>query len=246
MVKLIRFGGSRQSECQLSAVWTIATRLGARLDPKTQSYRFPERVFNQLTAEVCEIRARQQGKPDGKTAESAVISYENPSLSVSQRNTCLSLEKGQRPARETQTGTHLIQKEERIKETPTPTPTPNRRGEAQRDEALPDEGKKRASPLLWARIKFIGVMKDMGNYLLNSRPLSPHLANGFKDWQSFGFDSLAVKAWRDEELTLVLSANDPEVARRGLEKYRTRWEASLRKWYECEVRVELTEAGRKS
>lgn len=244
LVKLIRFGGSRQSECQLSDVWTIAKRLGATFDPKTQSYRFPHPVFKQLTEEVCEIRARQQGKTDGKTPTSAVSPCGNPSMSVSQRNTSLSPEKRQRPTRETQAGTHLIQKEERIKETPTPTPTPSTSGEAQKDKGFPDEDEKRASQLLWARSKFTGVMKDMGSHLLNSRPPSPHLTNGLRDWQSFGFDSLAVRAWRDEELTLVLSANDPEAARRGLDKYRKTWEASLRKWYECEVRVELVEAER--
>jgi hypothetical protein len=242
LIKLIRFGGNRQSECQLSDVWTIATRLGATFDRKTHSYRFPEPVLKQLTAEVGDIRARQQGKSDRNTSESAVSPCGNPSVSVTP-------EKHQRVTRETQayhqrdaSGDPSNIERKRIKETPTPTPTPNETDEAHKDKSFPNKDEKEGWLLAWVRIKFTGVMKDIRDHLLNSRPHSLHLTNGFSDWRSFGFGSLAVQSWRDEDLTLVLSTNDPEAARRGLDKYRKLWQASLRKWYECEVRVEFVKA----
>jgi hypothetical protein len=91
-------------------------------------------------------------------------------------------------------------------------------------------------------------MKDMGSHLLDtSRPPNPHLTNGFAEWQEFGFNSLAVEvaARRGEVLALVLSATDLAAVRYGLDKYRKKWEAALRKWYECEVHVELKQAQRK-
>jgi hypothetical protein len=96
--------------------------------------------------------------------------------------------------------------------------------------------------LKYARNQFIGVMNDMGDHLFNSsQPPLPHLANGFADWQEFGFDSLAVEAaaTRGNELMLVLSAFDLAAARRGLDKYRRTWEASLLKWFGGKVQIEL-------
>jgi hypothetical protein len=91
-------------------------------------------------------------------------------------------------------------------------------------------------------------MKDMGNHLLDSsKPPSPHLVNGASDWQKFGFNSLAVEAAARHcnEWALVLSASDTEAAQRGLKKYRRAWNASLRKWFESEVHVQLQPAQRK-
>ncbi|MDE3202270.1 MAG: hypothetical protein KGN79_15265 [Acidobacteriota bacterium] len=81
-----------------------------------------------------------------------------------------------------------------------------------------------------------------------SRPPVPHLANGGVEWEEFGLNSLAVEAaaWRGEVLALVLSAPDPAATRRGLGKYRRTWEAIIRKWYACEVQVDLQLAERKS
>jgi hypothetical protein len=107
---------------------------------------------------------------------------------------------------------------------------------------FPDKGEPDAD-LNWARVKFTGVMKDIQNRLFTSRP-NQHLANGFADWQEFGFDSLSVERvlWRGETLVLILAGVDAEAARLGLDKYHQKWQASLRKWYECEVDVELLQA----
>jgi len=91
--------------------------------------------------------------------------------------------------------------------------------------------------------------RERGDHLLDTnRPLIPSLTNGFADWQDFGFSSMAVEAakWRGAVLTLNLSVDDPAATRRGFDKYRKKWEASLRKWYECEVLIELQQAQRKS
>ena len=77
-----------------------------------------------------------------------------------------------------------------------------------------------------------------------NRPPNPRLANGYAEWEKFGFGSLAVEAAtrRGKVLALTLSARDPTAARRGLERYHRRWEASCREWFDCEVTVDLQEA----
>jgi hypothetical protein len=245
LVKLTRFGGSRDSECQLLNSWFVAERLGAKYDCRTLSYSLPSEVAQSLNAEVEALREKQQGKPLQRLVGSAHPECGNPPLRVSQRNASDSPAIRQRRTRETQTGSHLIRKEERNKE--VPTPTPSHRCEAEKSKDSPDEDGP--DPLLkWAQIKFTGVMKDMGNHLLDtSKNPAPHLANGFADWQDFGLDSLAVEAatWRGEVLVLTLSASDVAAARRGLEKYLRTWNASLRKWYKCQVHVELQQSQRK-
>jgi hypothetical protein len=242
LVKLTRFGGSKDSECELKDSWFAANRLGVTYDSGTHSYSLPPQVAQRLISEVKAIREKQQGKMPQSTPRGAPRTCGKPPLRVSQRNASVSPAIRQRAARETQTGTHLIREEGRTEEVLSPTPSHD--GEAQKAKDSPDEDEP--DPLLrWARIKFTGVMKDMGNHLLDSsRPPVPHLANGFAEWERFGFDSLAVEAaaWRGEVLVLVLSASDPAAARRGLDKYRKKWEASLHKWYKCEVNVELQQA----
>lgn len=96
--------------------------------------------------------------------------------------------------------------------------------------------------LKWARASFNGVIDDMRVHLLDtSKPPNPHLANGYDEWRQFGFNSLAVKAaaMRGNVLALVLSVSDLAAARRGLDKYRRVWEASLLKWFGSKVHIEL-------
>jgi len=101
-------------------------------------------------------------------------------------------------------------------------------------------------PLLkWASDQFNRVINEMRAHLLDtSRPPNPRLANGFADWERFGFNSLAVEGAtrRGEVLTLVLSATDPGAGRDGLKKYRRVWGVSLGKWFGAgvEVRSEVT------
>jgi len=159
LVKLTRFGGSRESECQLSDSWAVATHLGATFDRKTLSYRFPDSVFEKLASEVCEIRTRQQRK-------AAASSCGNLSVTVSQRNTCLSPEKRQRPIRETQAGSHLIRKEERIERTISPNP-PSQADSVGLTKTDPDKDEPDGL-LRWARNKFTGVIDDMRNHLLDT------------------------------------------------------------------------------
>jgi hypothetical protein len=96
-----------------------------------------------------------------------------------------------------------------------------------------------------ARDRLNGAIDNMRAHILDtSRPPVPNLANGFVDWESFGFNSLAIEAatWRGKTLELQLSARDPAAARRGLEKYHWKWEASCREWFDCEVTVDLQDA----
>jgi hypothetical protein len=242
LVKLIRFGGSKDSECQLLDSRVLADRLGAKYHPRTLSFSLPPKVNQRLEAEVSALRERQQGKPSPNVLNCAPRNCGNLILSVSQRDASVSLAIRQRSIRETQTGGHLIQEERRREEVPTPTPSHDCEAKKPKDTSEENEPD---SLLSWSQIKFTGVMKDMGSHLLDtSKPSVPHLANGFADWQEFGLNSLAVEAaaWRGALLELALSAFDLAAARRGLEKYNRTWNASLRKWFECEVRVELQQA----
>lgn len=242
LIKLTRFRGSKESECQLRDSREAANRLGAIYNARSVSFSLPPEVEKRLKAEVASIRERQQGKSTPKAARGAPQACGNLPFSVSHRSAGVSPEKRQRPTGETQTCSHLIQEERRIEEGPTPTPTPSDSGEAQKDKDSPDEDEP--DPLRWATIVFTGVMNDLGDHLFDtSRPPNPRFANGADDWAKFGFNSLAVEAaeWHGERLTLILSASDPAAALRGLEKYRRKWDESLRKWYQCEVRVTLVE-----
>jgi hypothetical protein len=243
LVKLVRRGGSQQSECKLLDAWKAAKRFGAVYERKTLSCSFPHEAMLRLENDVKEIRARQQGKKGQSVSYGALRACGEPSVRVSQRNTGVSPEKHQRTTRETQTGTHLLGEEVRSKESPTPTPTPEVHCKAEEDKDSPDEDEP-DELLKCARRIFTGVMNELEDDLFNaSRPPARHLANGFADWQQFGFRSLAVEAaaWHGEVLMLVLSASDPAAARRGLERYRKQWKVALRKWYECEVDVNVQE-----
>lgn len=242
LVKLIRFKGSRASECQLSDAWVIANRLGAKFDSNSQTYQFPLQVSERLKSEVHAIRQRQQGKPSRDAGSPRANFCGNLKRSVSQRDAGVSPERRQRSTRETRTGTHLIQKEERTEKNPTPHP-PTHDGEAQAEKA--DSDKDDPDGLLkWAEAVFTGPMNDLGDHLFDtSKPPNPRFKNGFQEWEDFAFGSLAVKAaeWRGAVLVLTLSASDPAAARAGLVKYRRTWEPSLRRWYRCEVRCEVQE-----
>jgi hypothetical protein len=179
-----------------------------------------------------------------RNAEIASQSGFHSLFSVSQRDANVSHLLRPRATRETQTGTHLLLEEGRIEEVPSPTPSHG--FEANEAKDSPDEDGPDAD-LRWARIKFTGVMNDMCDHMFDtSRPPNPRFEDGAAEWEKFGLNSLAVErvAWRGEVPVLVLSANDPAAARRGLEKYHRKWDASLRKRFDCEVWVELQQAQR--
>ena len=244
LVELIRFGGNKASECKLLDSKKAALSLGAIYDSKTISWSLPRDKAKRLGHEIATICERQQGRPVRRIEGASENDCENRHLYVSQRNASVSPEKRQRATRETQAGTHLIRKKERIEEALTCSPSPSDGGEAEKGKDSSDEYEPEGL-LELARAKFTGVMNDLGDDLFDTnRPPVPHLANGFADWEEFGFNSLAVEAakWRGETLELCLSARDPAAVRRGLEKYHRKWNASLRKWFACEVKVELREA----
>jgi hypothetical protein len=167
-------------------------------------------------------------------------------LSVSQRNAGVLSAIRQCCTGETQTGFHLLLQNTRLQNIPSPHP-PAQDEEAQRAKDFPDENGPDGL-LRWAQIKFTGVMDDMRAHVLDtSRPPNPSFTNGAADWEEFGLNSWAVEAaeWRGKTLMLVLCASDPTAARRGLDKYREKWKASLCKWYGCDVDVELQPAQRK-
>ena len=243
LVKLVRRGGSQESECELLNSWEAAKRLGAEYLKKSLSWSLPPDVELRLEKEVKAIRARQQGKKAQAVRRDTLQTGGKPSLGVSQRNAGVSPEARQRATRETQTGTHLLQEEVRNEEVPTPTPTPTENSAAPKDKDSPDEDEP-DELLKFARRAFIGVIDEMRAHLLDTnRPPSPQLANGYADWEEFGFGSLAVEraAQRGEGLALVLSASDPAAAREGLKKYHRTWEPSLRTWYRRKVEWEIQE-----
>jgi hypothetical protein len=252
LIKRLPTSGNRKSTCQLFDVKALAESHGAMRPRGSSHFELPEPTRERLEAQVRAIRQCQQAKPKARVLNSGKMNAEIVTLSgfqshfsVSQRDATVSHLIRQRATRETQTESHLIQQEGRIEEGPTPTPTPSESGAAQKDKDSPDEDEP--DPLQLATHAFIGVMNDLGDHLFDtSRPPAPHLANGAADWEAFGLNSLGVEAaaWRGEALELVLSASDPAAALRGLEKYRKNWEAALRKWYGCEVKIALVKAQR--
>lgn len=245
LVKLIHRRGSRKSECQLLDSREVAKRLGAVLNRRTLLFSMPPEVTRKLRAEVEAIRKRQQGKSLQAHPRRAPNGSGNLPLRVSQRNASVSPAIRQRSTRETQRESHLIQEEGRNEEITSPYP-PCHDEAGQKDKDSPDEDEPDRL-LKFARAVFTGVMKDMGCHLLDtSRPPNPRYANGYADWEQFGFGSLAVEAAesRGAGLALVLSACDPDAARSGLEKYRRKWDESLRKWFGCKVYCELQDTWR--
>lgn len=233
LVKLVRRGGSQESECELLNSGEAAKRLGAEYVKRSLSWTLKPDAALRLSTEVEAIRQKQQGHR-----------VRNPSSRVSQRNASVSPAIRQRVTRETQTGSYPIREEGRTEEVPSPTPSrgdESHFGEGQKDKDSPDEDEP--DPLLkWARAAFTGPMNDLGDHLFDSsKPPVRHLANGASEWERFGFESLAVvaAAWRGKVLLLSLSAHNPGEAARGLYKYRKTWGTSLRKWFECEVHIEM-------
>lgn len=234
LVKRIRRGGSQPDCYELLNACEAAKRWGAVYVSKSVSYSLSAENARLLKASIKDFRAKQRDNKSASQTDSCVLSQRR------QR----SRGKHQCASRETQTGSHLIQEEGRNEECPTPTPSHD--GATQKNKDTPDEDEPDGL-MRWAANQFTGVMKDMGSHLLNtSRPPVPHLANGFADWQEFGFNSLAVEAAarRGDVLELVLSASDPAAARRGLEKYHRAFDASLRTRYGCEVKIALVKAQR--
>jgi hypothetical protein len=212
----------------------------------------PPNRIEELSGEVAILLTTMQKKPkSGRETEAADRTdfghqgCANLFLLDSKRDAAVSPERHHWSARESQVGFHLIQ--QNTKPQKIPSPTPSQEHESQKAKDSPDEDEP--EPLLkLARAAFTGPMNDFGDHLFDSsRPPAQHLANGAGEWEEFGFDSLAVEAaaWCGEVLVLVLSAYDPAAAERGLYKYRKTWEPSLRKWFECEVQVELRQAQRK-
>jgi hypothetical protein len=246
LIKRRPTSGNRKSVCQLFDVKALAESHGAMRQRKSASLELPTPMFDRLQSQVRTVRHRQQGRTKARAAltgkknvEIAERSGFHALFSVSQRDTIVSHLIRQRSTGETQTGTHLIREKGRNKE--VPSPTPSHCSEADKDKDPPDEDEP--DPLLkWARAAFTGPMNDLRDHLLDTtRHPVRYLANGYADWQEFGFDSLTIQAaeWHGAELALVLSASDPAATKRGLYKYRTTWEPSVRKWFECEVQVEL-------
>jgi hypothetical protein len=254
MVRIRAGGGSQKSECSLVNLKTLAVSLGASYSRKVASYVLTPSRTEELSGQIAALlNTMQVVNKAGQGSQ--IASRENLANSIStplflqdsKRDAGVSPEIRQRSTRETQTGSHLIQQEIKNEKSPTPTPTPNGSGKAEEDKDSPDEDEP--DPLLkWAVAQFTGVIDDLRKRLLDtSRPPTPHLANDAADWEEFGFNSLAVEAaaWHDGTLELTFSASDPETARRGLKKYHRTFDASLRTWYGCEVKIALVKAERR-
>jgi hypothetical protein len=243
LVKVVRLGGCQSSEYQILDSRFVAENLGASYDPGRLSWSLPPEVAQRLTDEVKQLRQRQQGKSVTTATDGVLPNCGNPVSTVAQRNASVSPAIRQRFTRETQRPLHLLLKE--IRNEKDLTPTPSQIKEKAKATADDSSGGDSAALLKLSRDRFNGVIDDLSDHLLStSTPSHPNLANGFNDWQRFGFRNLAVEAaaWREDLLVLVLSADDPAAARRGLEKYHRKWKASLRTWFACEVTVEVQEA----
>ena len=259
LIKRLSTSGNRKSICQLFDVKALAKSHGAIRPRKSAHFELPEPTRERLKTQVRAIREWQQGKirtrviTSGKeNVEIAEQSGFHSLFSVSQRDATVSHLLRQRVSRETQMGTHLIQKEERIERIPPPTPAHS--AQAQKGKDFPDEDEPDRL-LKWASANFIGAIEEWEDSLFDtSKPPASYLANGAADAEKFGFKSLAVKAVRQRGKVLVLtfSTGDPaaerdrmlrnaKAARAGLEKYRKSFGSHLRKWFECEVDWEIAD-----
>jgi len=241
LVRITHYGGNKESECELLNSKSAALNLGAVYSRASVSFFLQEHVRNRLGDEIDALRSRQQGKTPPLKKSDHFDPCGNHALSVSHRDTSVSPEKHQRVTRETQTNFYLLQEERRMENVLTPTPSQD--GESQEANGSSDEDE--ANDLQWARVEFSGVMNDLGDHLFNtSRPPALNLSNGAADWEEFCFRSLAVcgAAWHGRVLALTLFVSNPEAAQRGLEKYKRIWRRSLRKWFECDVIVDLVPA----
>jgi hypothetical protein len=81
-----RYGGSRESECQLFDTRKLVLSLGATYQRERLSFLLPPNVIERLRTQVKALQEKQQGK-SAKIDEAGVpSSCGNPILSVSQRN----------------------------------------------------------------------------------------------------------------------------------------------------------------
>jgi hypothetical protein len=224
----------------------LCRHLGGARKKQAASYILPESTFEQMRARIQLLRIEQSGKGGTKREQGRQSKARkgggNLFPAVSQRNTSVPQVKHHCFARETQAPPHLLPQNTKHANCPTPNP-PTHDGEAQKSKNDPD----REEPdglLRDVRALFTGVMKDLGNHLLDtSKPPNPRFKNGGQEWEDFAFGSLAVKAAerRGAVLALTLSTSNPAAARAGLVKYRRTWEPSLRRWYVCEVTWEVEE-----
>jgi len=80
-------------------------------------------------------------------------------------------------------------------------------------------------------------MEDLWNDILDTNGMTSASA----EWNEFGFGSLCVQRARkgQDEVALVLLANNLEAARRGLDKYCSQMMAALQGWFDCTVWVNV-------
>ena len=241
MLRLRLCGGNLQSEGELVGLKGLAESLGAVYNKRAMSLLLPPEKQESLKAQVAELRRALQGKirNEGRaTMNHPLVAPET------ERDASGSLERRQRRAGETQIGVQQIKKERRQEN--SPTPTPSRCDASCEAQELSYEGESIGVSLSHARALFNGVMNDLKHHLVNpTMPRRKHLRDGYDDWRRFGFESLGVVEVSDAagKIRLELCANDPEMSRAGLEKYRKTWRASLHRWFEHEVEIELQPVG---
>jgi hypothetical protein len=246
MVRIRKAGGCQPSECSLVDLKKLAAHLGASKSKKLASYVLAPGRAKELKSQIAALRTSMEVKHrtanEPRSASGGKLAHPGATdlfLLDSKRDAIGSQKRRQHSTRETQMGTHLIREERRIENAPSPTPSLER--EPSTPKSLSSEDEKQEPPK-WACDSFNGAVDEIRDHLLDTnRPSKPHLANGYADWEKFGFNNLAVEAAerRGEVLVLTLSASDPAAARLGLAKYHRKWDECLRTWFGCEVRVEL-------
>jgi len=250
LVRISFGGGNQASECSLVDLKKLAARLGALYDRRRASYVLAPSRIEEEAAKVAALLTTMQKKPKPAWKPEALgrVDSDHPGcvnlfLLDFKRDAGVSRKRDASGfAGETKTGSHLLRQNTRLQNIPSPNP-PTHVDNGQKTKDSPDEDQSRVL-LKWAQDRFNGVIDDMRAHLLDtSRPPSQRFANGFAEWEKFGFGSLAVEraARRGEGLALVLSASDPAAAREGLKKYHRTWEPSLRTWYGRKVEWEIQE-----
>ncbi|HEX4004715.1 MAG TPA: hypothetical protein VHX60_00940 [Acidobacteriaceae bacterium] len=246
LIKLTRFGGSRDSECQLLDSRAVAIGMGVQYNRVGTSFSFPHQVLQRLVAQVKALREKQQGKSVAKGPFGDPWECESTPHCVSERNARVSPMKCQRSTREAQSRSRQLEKKEEDEEVPSPTPSQH---EASQQQPRSTNDKTPEEVLAWSRACFAGAIGGLKDHLLNSNARrepsrtngqqNSNLANGFEDWRKFDFNGLAVvaAALRGKAVELTISANDVDLAKSGAEKYQPTWDSHLRKAFGCEVLV---------
>lgn len=113
------------------------------------------------------------------------------------------------------------------------------------------KGEQNASQSYEVKVLFASASEDVHDALMRLTPPSfekrTNFRNGLLEWKDYRFGDLGLESYemtRNRGLVLILSSPDATATKRGLEKYKTRWNAALQNAFGQAVQVEVRESVR--